>query len=161
MLHLTGLPYQGKSIKLVTVIQQITLSDLLITLSVNSINNWSRMINSLPGSLFNFTQKAIQSQLPTLTNLVKWGRAFSNLCPLFGAVQSNKNVLLNCSHPDALLRLTSRHNKILDLLAAWFSSKLNNKSALFIDLPGSKYKQVTDISSSVRPDLVIVKKNQS
>jgi len=38
---------------------------------------------------------------------------------------------------------------------------LNNKSALFVDLPGSKYKQVTDIFSSVRPDLVIVKEKSA
>lgn len=150
VLHLTGLPYQGKSIKILTE-----------NLSVKTISNWSKMTNSLPGFLFNFTRKAIQSQLPTLANLARWGRASSNLCPLCSAVQSNKHVLSNCSHPDALLRFTNRHNKILDLLASWFSSKLDCNSTLFVDLPGSKYRQVVDIFSSVRPDLAIVKGNSA
>ena len=121
----------------------------------------AKMINSLPSSLFNFSRKAIQSQLPTLANLVRWGRASSNLCPLCGAVQSNKHVLSNCSHPDALLKFTSRHNKILDLLAAWFSSKLNSKSALFVDLPVQNINKLLTIFSSVRPDLVIVKEKSA
>jgi len=145
VLHLTGLSYQGKSIKILTE-----------NLSANIISNWSKMTNSLPGFLFNFARKAIQSQLPTLANLVRWGRATSNLCPLCGAVQSNKHVLSNCSHPDVLLRFTNRHNKTLELLASWFSAKLKNNSALFVDLPGSRYKQVSDIFSSVRPDLAII-----
>jgi len=145
VLHLTGLSYQGKSIRVVTE-----------NLGVSTISNWSKIINSLPGFLFNFTRKAIQSQLPTLANLVRWGRALSNLCPLCHGVQSNKHVLSNCSHPDALTRFTNRHNKILDLLAAWFASKLSNKSTIFVDLPGSKYMQVTDLFTSVRPDLAIV-----
>src|SRR5213080_846364 len=123
-LHLTGLPYQGKSINFVTE-----------NLSSSTISNWSKIINSLPGFLFNFTRKAIQSQRPTLANLVRWGRASSNLCPLCSAIQSNKHVLSNCSHPDALERFTNRHNKILDLLAAWFIYKLDSKSTLFVDLP--------------------------
>jgi len=148
VLHMTGLSYQGKSIKVVTK-----------NLAASTISNWSKMTNSLPGFLFNFTRKAIQSQLPTLANLVRWGRASSNLCPLCGSVQTNKHVLSNCSHPSALTRFTNRHNKILVMLADWLSSKLDNKSTLFVDLPGSKYKQVTDIFTSVRPDLAIVTEN--
>ena len=45
------------------------------------------------------------------------------------------------------------------MLADWLSSKLDNNSTLSVDLPGSKYKQVTDIFTSVRPDLAIVTEN--
>ena len=148
VLHLTGLPYQGKSIKILTE-----------NLPKNIIADWTKITYFLPGFLFNFTLKALQSQLPTLANLVRWGRASSNLCPLCNAVQSNKHVLSNCSHPHALSRYTNRHNKILELLAAWFSTSLDNKSTLYVDLPGSKYMQVSDIFSSLRPDMAIVKDN--
>ena len=148
MLHLTGLPYQGKSIKILTE-----------NLPKNIIADWTKITYFLPGFLFNFTRKALQSQLPTLANLVRWGRASSNLCPLCNAVQSNKHVLSNCSHPHALSRYTNRHNKILELLAAWFSTSLDNKLTLYVDLPGSKYMQVSDIFSSLRPDMAIVKDN--
>src|ERR1700743_3436095 len=45
------------------------------------------------------------------------------------------------------------------MLADWLSSKLDNKSTLFVDLRGCKCKQVTDIFTSVIPDLVIVTEN--
>src|ERR1700743_3660386 len=45
------------------------------------------------------------------------------------------------------------------MLADWLSSKLDNKSTLFVDLRGCKCKQVTDIFTSVRPDLAIVTEN--
>src|ERR1700743_3048631 len=122
VLHMTGLSYQGKSIKVVTE-----------NLATSTISNWSKMTNSLPGFLFNFTRKAIQSQLPTLANLVRWGRASSNLCPLCGSVQTNKHVLSNCSHPSALTRFTNRHSRILVMLVDWLSSKFDNKSTLFVD----------------------------
>lgn len=45
------------------------------------------------------------------------------------------------------------------MLATWFASKLDNRSTLFVDLPGSRYRQIADIFSSFRPDLAIVKEN--
>ena len=45
------------------------------------------------------------------------------------------------------------------MLVDWLSSKLDNKQTLFVDLSGSKYKQVTGIFTSVRPDLAIVTEN--
>ena len=68
-------------------------------------------------------------------------------------------MLSSCSHPSALTRFINRHNKILVMLADWLSSKLDTKSTFFVDLPGSKYKQVTDILLSVRRDLAIVTEN--
>src|ERR1700759_1924576 len=102
MLHMTGLSYQGKSIKVVTE-----------NLAASTISDWSKMTNSLPGFLFNFTRKAIQSQLPTLAKPSQVGRASSNLCIFGGCVQTNKHVLSNCNHPSALTRFTDQHNKIL------------------------------------------------
>ena len=106
MLHMTGLSYQGKSIKVVTE-----------NLVSSTISNLSKMTNSLPGFLLNIMRKAIQSQLPTLANLVRWGRASSNLCPLCGSVQTNKHVLSNCSHPSALTEFINRHKKNFAMLA--------------------------------------------
>jgi hypothetical protein len=144
-LHLLGLPVQGSSIRILTE-----------SLAANIISDWSKMTESLPGFLFNFIRKAIQSQLPTLANLARWGRVSSSCCPLCQAIQTNKHVLSNCSHPDALIRFTGRHNLILELLAGWFTTKLDQNFTLFVDLPGSKFKQTIDIFTSFRPDLVLV-----
>src|ERR1700759_733222 len=60
VLHMTGLSSQDKSIKVGTE-----------NLAMSTISNWSKMTNSLPVFLFNFTHKAIQPQLPTLESLVR------------------------------------------------------------------------------------------
>jgi len=69
---------------------------------------WSKSVNQLPGYEYNFVRKAMQSQLPTLNNLHRWGRASSNLCPMCNKIQSNKHVLSNCSSNGALSRFTRR-----------------------------------------------------
>ena len=43
------------------------------------------------------------------------------------------------------------------MLAAWLTSRVDSTLTIFVDLPGAKYKQVSDIFYSVRPDMVIVK----
>ena len=69
--HLVGLSYQGLSLKVVTE-----------CLLKKTINLWAKITESLPSHLYNFVRKATQSQLPTLANLVRWGKTSSNLCPL-------------------------------------------------------------------------------
>jgi Reverse transcriptase (RNA-dependent DNA polymerase) len=147
--HLIGLAYQGLSLKVVTE-----------HLPKKSINQWAQMAELLPGYLYNFVRKAIQSQLPTLANLVRWGKVSSNVCPLCNASQTNKHVLSNCGNPDVLKRYLDRHNKILSLLASWFKSKLNNDYTIFIDLPGSGFRQTHELFVGVRPDMALMKNNE-
>src|SRR5206468_7245279 len=111
--HLLGLPYQDKSIKMVT--EQSSKKHIDLRSIVNE---------TLPGFLFNFVRKALQSQLPTKANLMRWGRSSSNLYPLCNAVQSNKHVLSNCNNATVLQRYTGRRNKILSLLATWLHFKI-------------------------------------
>jgi hypothetical protein len=144
--HFIGLAYQGLSIKAVTE-----------NLSQKHIEWWAKMTESLPGYLYNFVRKAIQSQLPTLANLVRWGKRSINLCPLCNTTQTNKHVLSNCSNPDVLNRYLERHNKILNLLADFFKSNLSNGYKLFVDLPGSCFTQTQDLFIGVRPDMAIMK----
>ncbi|MFI5407332.1 MAG: hypothetical protein ACHQ1D_12585, partial [Nitrososphaerales archaeon] len=89
--HLLGLLYQGKAIKTITE-----------CVPENIINEWVQVSTNLPGYLFNFVIKALQSQLPTLANMARWGKSSTNLCPICGQPQTNKHVLSNCSNPDAL-----------------------------------------------------------
>src|SRR5688572_14305895 len=54
-----------------------------------------------------------------------------------------------------LNRYTSRHNSILKLLIDWISPKLEPNSEFYCDLPIPGVRQVTDLFTNVRPDLVI------
>jgi hypothetical protein len=147
--HVSELPYQGKITK--TVLENCP-DDVIL--------NWTSTVNSLPGFLFNFVRKAMQLQLPTLSNLMRWGRGSSNLCPLCNKVQTNKHVLSNCSHPDVLKRYTTRHNNILELLAHWFRENVNRETSIYGDLPCSSFKQSIDLFTTYRPDIVLVKDNK-
>ena len=145
--HLLGLPYQGKSIEMVT--EQIPKKYIAL---------WSNLMETLPGFLFNFVRKALQSQLPTKANLLRWGRSSSNLCPLCNSIQSNKHVLSNCNNATVLQRYTQRHDKILFILATWLQSKLDKQSSLFADLPD--FQQTSDLFNRIRPDLALKKGNK-
>ena len=111
--HITSLNIQGR---LITSIVQI--------LSKASIAHWAREIEKLPASIFIFVRKALQQQLPTASNLVKWGKLQDDSCPLCGQKQSNLHVLSNCSSPAALSRYKDRHDTILELLVNWIESIL-------------------------------------
>ena len=47
-----------------------------------------------------------QQLLPTLTNLVKWGKATNSQCPLCTLPQTNKHVLSNFANSQALFEET-------------------------------------------------------
>ena len=143
--HFINLLYQRKSVR--SVVENI---------SSKIIKNWANMNELLPGFIFNFVKKALQSQLPTRANLKRWGKAASEFCPLCHQVQSNKHVLSNCSNPVVLKRYTERHDKILTLLSNWLVSKIDNKVCkVFCDLP--EFDQISDLFSSLRPDLALMK----
>jgi hypothetical protein len=113
------------------------------------ISVWSKSLVNLSGYLFNFTRKAIQSQLPTFSNLHKWGRASSNLCPMCGLIQSNKHVLSNCSSNGALNRYTLRHNKALSILVEWLSQNIATGMKVFHDLSLEGSNHITDFVTFV------------
>ena len=146
--HFQGLTYQSNSVKIITS-----------TLNPSQISHWSKVVQSMPGFIFNFTYKALLSQLPTRANLQRWGKAVTNSCCLCGAIQTNKHVLSNCSNNSVLDRFTARHNGILNLIANWLRLKLNSECKLFVDLPNSNFLNPIDLFTSVRPDISILRGN--
>ena len=130
-------------------------------MSQNLIGDWSKTVSKLHGYLFNFTFKALQSQLPTLANMARWGKSLTAQCPLCGQPQTNKHVLSNCSNTDALARYSNRHDKILDLLVNWFKTKINTEYDIFVDLPNSTFRQCSDLFIGLRPDIVFVGKTKA
>jgi len=113
-------------------------------------------MDSLPQHVFNFSRKAMQSQLPTLHNMKLWKRAPSGACPRCGLDQTNKHVLSNCSSPDALARYTDRHNRVLELIARWIVPQLKSNCTLYCDLTLPGARPVCDLFIGFRPDLAIV-----
>ena len=94
--------------------------------------------------------------MPTAINLVKWGRIKDPLCPLCQKAQTNKHVLSNCSSKVALDRYKQRHDHALSILTDWFATVLKPGNVLHVDLDDSKHRPITEIFTSLRPDIVIV-----
>ena len=91
------------------------------------INQWSKCIINLEDAAFRFVRKAIIQQLPTKSNLARWGKSLTNLCPLCNTLQTNKHVLSACSSSTALDRFTARHNAVLSKLLVWLCQALRVK----------------------------------
>ena len=148
--HMLGLGYQGKSVK--TIIE---------TVPKNNISLWSSVLETVPANLFNFARKAIQQQLATGANLARWKRISDPMCALCHSnkPQTNKHVLSNCESPVALERYTTRHNKILSILAGWIGSHIRPGQLLHSDLDDTSTLPVRDLFESFRPDLAIADAN--
>jgi len=143
--HYLGLKSQGVVAKIVSE-----------TILSQNIHIWKQVLDSLPDHVHNFVRKAMMNQLPTLHNLKLWNCSPTNLCPRCGKDQTNKHVLSHCSSPDALVRYTSRHNAVLEIIAKWILSHLQGANTLHCDLtiPGTRH--VCDLFNGPRPDLAIV-----
>ena len=143
--HINTLTLQGSSI-----------SSIIDNLSSASIKMWSTCINTLTTTLFNFTRKALQLQLPTLSNLIRWKKATSSNCPLCNQIQSNKHVLNNCSSSSMLENYKARHDAILLILARWLESSLDPSLTLYVDLPDFNQNKTHEIFNSLRPDITVL-----
>src|SRR5271163_3559757 len=73
-------------------IQGVLVGSIVASQSKKSIARWSTQLELLAAPLFKFTRKALQQQLPTAANLVRWGRISDPLCKLCLNKQTNKHV---------------------------------------------------------------------
>ena len=149
--HIFSLSLQGTSVK--TVLENIHRT---------KISLWSEVLNSLPQYMHNFARKALLQQLPTASNLFQWKKIDNPNCCLCKSseAQSNKHVLSHCAAKISLSRYTSRHDNILNILAAWLKSVKHHDTSLFVDVSSVDYSSIDHVFEPVcRPDLVLVRKS--
>ena len=149
--HIFSLSLQGTSVK--TVLENIHRT---------KISLWSEVLNSLPQYMHNFARKALLQQLPTASNLFQWKKIDNPNCCLCKSseAQSNKHVLSHCAAKISLSRYTSRHDNILNILAAWLKSVKHQDTSLFVDVPSIGYSSIDQVFEPVcRPDLVLVRRS--
>ena len=104
-------------------------------------------------SIYCFVRKALIQQLPTMSNLLRWGKSTCNLCPLCQQVQTNKHVFSNCSSPVVLDRYKRRHNAVLHIFGNWLKSTLIAGAKLYADIPD--FAPLSDLFSTLRPDIAV------
>jgi len=117
--HIQSLQLQGALIKCVTK-----------SLSKTAIKKWSSQLSNVTIPIYKFVRKALQQQLPTASNLVRWGKLTNLLCVLCNKSQTNKHVLSNRASAAALKRYSSRHNHVLMILAEWLSTSMRPTKVL-------------------------------
>ena len=117
---------------------------------------WAGQLDNLAAPIYNFVRKAIQQQLPTVSNLSRWGISVDPRCLLCRNIQSNKHVLSCCSSNIALERYKTRHDKVLKILVDWIISNSKPNRTVFVDLEGVEYKPLSNIFVSLRPDIAIL-----
>ena len=100
--------------------------------------------------------------LPTLNNLKKWGRAYSDKCRVCGWTQTQNQVTAGCRVALRQSRFNYRHDNIL----AFIADCLDNKKCDFkVDIPGFQTASGGTIDPSytvtpLKPDLVIESKDK-
>ena len=137
-------------------IQKKIITHLLDTTTKASLACWSTEIEKLPAPLFIFTKKALQQQLPTASNLMRWGKTNNSSCPLCQHIQTNKHVLANCGSSASLDRYKDRHDSVLSLLVKWISGVIKPNCILHADLEGHPSKPLSDLFQTLRPDIAIL-----
>jgi hypothetical protein len=125
-------------------------------LPASQITKWSKSIELLSATLFCFCRKALQQQLPTSSNLHRWGKSGDPLCSLCQKPQTNKHVLNNCASPVVLERYKIRHDAVLLILCGWLKQTISAIASLHADIKSEDCRQVEDIFQRLRPDIVVV-----
>ena len=102
-------------------------------------------------------RKAIQNQLPTASNLKRWGRSNTDSCRLCHRTQTNKHIFSNCSSANVLKRYTYGRNKILEITSAWLRSSITDQNIkMFANLDSSPADDTCLVFHSFRPDMIFV-----
>src|SRR5260221_1772544 len=152
------LQWQNAALKHVS---ELKLQGIMILAVIDNIKSqriaaWSEEVQKMPAVLFNFVRKGLQQQLATLSNLCRWGKMTSNLCPLCNQIQTNKHILSNCSSPCVLQRYKRRHDAALYILCNWLRTALIPEAVLHADISG--FEPLSSIFVNLRPDIAVISK---
>jgi hypothetical protein len=143
-------------------LQSLVISAIICALPQKELVSWHKHISLLSPSIANFARKALIRCLATQSNMHRWGRSDTNLCPACKNLETENHVLNNCSVAAAQGRYTWRHNAVLWQIIVFLKAALTSNSIIYADLPG--YENNTDVifqASNIRPDITIVNGNRA
>ena len=96
--------------------------------------------------------------LSTNTNPFCWSKSITDSCPQCKTLETENQVLNNCSIAAMQGRYTWRHNAVLRQLAFMLQAALPPGDKLYVDLPG--YHDPNEIFNSIRPDISVLHNNK-
>ena len=149
-----------------TRVQKLTFQGDFLKLLIDEEDNvtWQSISQNIPKGVLSFALKACSNGLNTPDNLKRWGIRKTDKCELCKCRSSLEHILNWC--PVALNegRFTWRHNSVLNHFAITIKKNAIQCLEILADLPTLWLNGGTippDIlSTSFRPDLVIINRNQ-
>ena len=138
-------------------IQSLLFGVLVSVLPIRELEGWCKHLLDMTPSIANFARRALIRCLATQSNLLRWGRATTDMCPNCKMLETENHVLNNCSFAASQGRYTWRHNAVLRHIVSIIKAKLLPGSVLYVDLPG--YNSPGDLFIRFRPDLAVVNEN--
>lgn len=149
-----------------TKVQKLTFQGDFLKLLMDEKENvtWQSISNNIPKGVLSFSLKACSNGLNTPDNLKRWGIRQTDKCELCKCRSSLEHILNWC--PVALNegRFTWRHNSVLNHFAITIKKNSNQSIEILADLPSLWLNGGTippDIlTTSFRPDLVLINRNQ-
>ena len=106
-----------------TLVQQGHYNNLLRTSFTDA--TWQSFLYDLPRGTMKFLLNSCLDTLPTKANLLKWGKSFSDRCPLpqCGNKQSTNHILNSCQVALKSGKYLWRHNAILNYILGMIDKK--------------------------------------
>ncbi len=137
-----------------TLVQQGHFANLLRSSFTDA--TWQSFLYDLPKGTMKFLLNSCLNTLPTKANLQKWGKSFSNRCPMpqCGNKQTTNHILSSFKEYLNSGRYLWRHNGIVNYII----SKIDKKAfKVYSDLPGYTTPAGGSIPADLlKPDLVII-----
>ena len=142
------------------IVANLTTQKLVITAIWNYADQtltrkWSKTLDRLPKSIYNFTIRYLNNTLPNYSNTFKWNLSSSANCILCNKNQTLGHVVAGCEASLNEERYNWRHNSILVTIA----NTISNNCTLYVDLPHFRSPSLITGDAS-RPDMVIQKGNK-
>ena len=138
--------------------QSVIVKHVTANCSSKVIATWQSLLKKLPGSIFAFARKALIFCLPNRSNLFRWKLVKSNACEACGRPETQLHVLSICV--TYLNRYEWRHDSILWSILKKIDWGVDDETKIYADCRELKYQCTSELFSSSRPDIVVIKANK-
>ena len=136
--------------------QGFIISSILKYSFSNTTPLWSKVQQSLPKNIFNFTIKYLNDTLATRKNLHKWSLSQSPSCSFCLQSETLQHIVSSCKSYLDHGRYNWRHDSVLLCLSKSLSKSLSSLAewSIYADLPSFPSPSLISESTS-RPDLIL------
>lgn len=139
--------------------QSVILKELRTLCTGTVINQWYNISQELTANIYRFTRQALIFSLPVKSNLKRWGKVNTDVCPLCHNKQTQLHVLNHCTKALNDGRYTWRHDSILYTILYYIKQLFQKGYQVYGDLEG--FESPNELfTGQVRPDIALKKEDE-